>query len=173
MKVSTPEEAVTAIRFCNERVDSLIAERDRLLKENEELRRMKERTDQEKEFLEMVKACRPLDTKHVQRTAGEYPEAPRLYTVTTIAPSARFGGERTPVICDSFERAQEIVERNEGDIWECSYHLVVIEAVIPNWLYGSSYANERYWYRYNTDAERYEPIETPERYELTFGFGIG
>jgi hypothetical protein len=136
---------------------------------------MSERTDEEKEFLEMVKACRPLE-KHVQRTDRPdfgADEGPRLYTVTTIAPSNRFGGTRTPVICNNFERAREIVEENEGDIWECSYYLAVIEAVIPNYLYGSSYIHERYWYRYNTDTERYEPIEMPERYENIYGFGIG
>lgn len=131
---------------------------------------MRTRTSEELEFLIMVEGARPLDN-HVQKAPHKDRKA--LYTITTIAPGPRFGGQRTPAICDNLERAREIVENNEGDIWECSYYLAVIEAVFPNYLYSSSYSDERYWYRYNTGTRRYEPIETPEWYKNTFGFGIG
>ena len=104
----------------------------------------------------------------------------RLYSVTTIAPSARSGGTRTVAICRSFERACEIVETNEGDIWETSYQLVVIEALLPDALYGGS-SHEQYWYRWHQpehtedpyESGKYEPIEVPYFYEHTLGFGIG
>jgi hypothetical protein len=95
-----------------------------------------------------------------------------VFAVTTIARSERFGGTRTPAVCMSFERAREIVETNEGDIWECSYMLCVIEAVIPDQLYGTN-GDYQYWYFWDMKEHRYVPIETPERYQNMFGFGIG
>lgn len=79
----------------------------------------------------------------------------RLYTVTTIASSARYGGTRTVVVCSTFERAKEIVESNEGDIFEMSYYLVVIEAVVADWLYVA--IDEQYWYVW----EPTEPAPAP------------
>lgn len=104
----------------------------------------------------------------------EGPEGAKLYTVTTIASSARYGGTRTPVICKTFERAKEIVEQNEGDIFEYSYKLVVIEAVLADVLYGGT-MDEQYWYVWKGSGETggYVPIERPKTYESTIGFGIG
>jgi len=97
----------------------------------------------------------------------------RLYSVTTIAPSLKYGGFRTPVICDSFEKAKEIVEGNHGDIFELSYRLVVIEALAANWLYG--HLREAYWYRWEGSAAEggYRPIEVPPAYKGVVGFAIG
>lgn len=96
----------------------------------------------------------------------------RLYTVTTIAASARYGGTRTPVVCSSWERAREIVEANEGDIWESSYMLAVIEAVAADCLYGGG-LDERYWYAWDLGEGRYRPVEPPAAYAGQCGFGIG
>jgi hypothetical protein len=96
------------------------------------------------------------------------PEQPRLYTVTTIASSARYGGTRTPVICSSFERAHDMVTRNEGELWEYSYMLAVIEAIVPDRLYCN--LEEQYWYVWR---DGYVPIEVPEKYRQVCGFGIG
>lgn len=97
----------------------------------------------------------------------------RWYAITTLAKNKRCGGTRTVAICATFERAREIVEKNEGDIWELSYNLVVIEAVLPDALYGGSPSDETYWYRWERKARRYNPIETPPGFEQSFGFGIG
>ncbi len=70
----------------------------------------------------------------------------RLYAVTTIAQSDQYGGTRTPVICYTLDRAKEIVETNEGDIWETTYHFTVIEGVIPDHLYTCH--KEQYWYQW-------------------------
>jgi len=95
-----------------------------------------------------------------------------LFTVTTIARSDRYGGTRTPAICMTFDRAHEIVDTNEGDIWEYSYMLCVVEAVIPDRLYGSTGAPQ-FWYAWDESAEKYRPIEVPEPYKNRFGYGIG
>jgi hypothetical protein len=139
----------------------------------------------EARYRAMVKACTRKPGGHVQQPAPADFVAQggkRLYTVTTIAASIAYGGTRTVVVCDSFERAKEIVETNEGDIWESSYMLAVIEPVACNWLYHyfvTSDGVERYWYRWSSkDRETgrpggYEAIETPPGYEQVVGFGIG
>lgn len=84
------------------------------------------------------------------------------------------------VVCSTFTRAKEIVEKNVGDIFECSYRLAVIEATIADRLYGGC-LNERYWYCWkgSTDMRRgkgeggYVPIEEPEAYTNTMNIGIG
>lgn len=110
----------------------------------------------------------------VRKEAHTPPEDERgvLFTVTTIARSEKFGGSRTPVICLTFDRARQIVEENEGDIWEYSYMLCVIEAVLPDVLYSAA-GGPQYWYAWDLKQEKYLPIEIPEAYENTFGYGIG
>jgi hypothetical protein len=96
---------------------------------------------------------------------------PLLYVVATIAPSEKTGGTRAPVVCTSLERAKKIVETNEGDIWEFSYDLAVIETFIPDQLYSAT--DERHWYRWNLEKMRYMPIDCPEEYQNVSGFGVG
>lgn len=96
----------------------------------------------------------------------------RLWSITAIARNAKFGGMRSVAICDSFERATEIVERNESDIWEHSYMLVVIEEFDAGMLYGGMNQTS-YWYRWNLDDSRYEAIEVPEAYQDTVGYAVG
>lgn len=134
--------------------------------------------EQSRAYKEIVCSVVLKDEDHVQE---ELPEAVRkhdgrrFYTVTTIASSARYGGTRTVVVCSTFERAKEIVESNEGDIFEMSYYLVVIEAVVADWLYVA--IDEQYWYVWepgeNGKDGRYLPIERPAAYVGTCGFGIG
>lgn len=123
----------------------------------------------EKECDESFAACVYRATPHVQKISKH--SASRMYTVTTIASSERYGGTRTPVICRTFERAVEIIEFNEGDIWECSYMLAVIEAVVPDELYG--FCDEQYWYKWDLQAGKYKPIECPPGREHIVGYAIG
>lgn len=96
----------------------------------------------------------------------------RLYAVTTIG--SRFGDDRTPIVCDNFEDARAYVESNSMDLWENSYMLAVIEANLPNHPYGLGVGDsEEYWYRWNLETSRYEPIEKPREYANTKCFGIG
>jgi len=115
---------------------------------------------------------------HVQYPLPKGFEGQRYYSVTTIARNASFGGTRTVVICDSFEAAKEIVEKNRGDIFETSYMLAVIEAIAINRLYfyfTTENGSEQYWYRWAGDYMRgkYEPIEVPKPYAMIVGWGVG
>lgn len=91
-----------------------------------------------------------------------------LFAVVTLANKLE---DRIPVVCDSFDKANEIVVNNYGDIYEYSYSLVVIEEFILNKLYANS-VNE-YWYYWSLEDECYKPIEKPEVYSNIVGFGIG
>lgn len=113
-----------------------------------------------------LEACVIKPGGHTQKPGAD----PRLYAVTTIASLPRYGGTRTPVVCDSFEAAKEIVETNMGDIYEYSYSLVVIEGVRPNRLYGCIFS-EQYWYRWDDGSKRYVAIETPPGWECISGHG--
>lgn len=137
----------------------------------------RERTDEEKAFDEMVAAVVIKDGHRQAPPTREVHEhdGVRLYTVTTIAPiapSARYGGTRTPVVCSTFESAKSIVEKNKGDIFETTYRLAVIEAVVADWLYGGT-LDEQYWYVWKGDYESggYVPIERPKQFEGTIGIG--
>jgi len=137
---------------------------------------LKTPTSREKEFYEIVGNVVLKPEGHKKMDPPLKPELPRLYAVTTIACSERFGGTRTPVICTTFEKAAEIVEKNIGDIYECSYRLVVIEAVAPDRLYMN--LQEQYWYVWvfsgkDIHAGAYKAIESPETYKNIMGWGIG
>lgn len=138
----------------------------------------KERSSEEKEFDKIVRSC----VRKRSHKQDLYPnknrtrrKAKRLYSVTTLSASSRFGGRRTVAIYDNFDMAVESVEKNYGDIYEYSYSLCVIEAVFCNYLYGCS--EECYWYKWYGSPERkgsgYKPIHTPKAYESICGFGIG
>jgi hypothetical protein len=134
------------------------------------LQRDRAESDTAERYEEAVRTAVPKE-KHVAVVTDK----PRIYAVTSIASRDVYGGTRTPVICDSFEAACEYVESNSMDLWENSYMLVVIEANVPNHPYGIGLdpAGEEYWYRWNLEANRYEPIEKPKEYEKTVCFGIG
>lgn len=128
----------------------------------------------ETEYENIVKNCVKKDTPHI---ALEDDKSKWVYTITTIARSVRYGGERTPIVCSSFEYANEVVSNNSGDIWEHSYNLVVIESVMLDALYGSVHGH-KYWYvwDYNPDEPgcgKYVPIEEPAYSKNTWGFVIG
>lgn len=121
---------------------------------------------------EQIDACVPKEA-HVctpERDQGEYQY---LYVVTTIARNNVTGGIRPLAICNEFARAKQIIETNEGDIWECSYHLAVIEPFMEGAVYGGLSIKKQYWYRWSNEHKRYEPIETPSMYERVIGIGIG
>lgn len=109
---------------------------------------------------------------HVEAPEPETkPGGKRMYSVTTIAASARYGGTRTVMICDSFELARTIVETGGRQLWEHSYAFAVIESFYANRLYGGMYDRDQYWYRFTWDKSappgeypnaHYQAIEKPE-----------
>jgi hypothetical protein len=139
----------------------------------------RERTAEEKLFLEIVDSCVLREKEHVQKPCegGLGKGLNRVYTVTTFAGSATKGGTRTPIICSTFEKAKEVVESNMGDIWEYSYMLCVISGFHMDCLYGTprvkkdnpepdtcDVESEEYWYKWvgeDTTKGGYVPIEPP------------
>lgn len=120
----------------------------------------------------IANAVLKLDGGHKQRE-NQYPTENRLYTITTICYGDYFTSTRCVGVCSSFERAMEIVKMNEGDIREDAYILVVVEAVIDNAVY-SNVIDEDYWFVWNgKDDGKYLPIETPDEFKNTFGWGVG
>lgn len=133
------------------------------------------RNKQEAQYDEILSSCAKKPSGHqVKRTSTR-----TWYTVTTLAASELYGGTRTVAIFDGFAKANEFVLANTGDIWETTYMLCVIEATVPNSLYGQSWAGaERqrpaYWYRwYGNDDGSYLPIHAPAVYCDLHGWGIG
>lgn len=64
-------------------------------------------------------------------------------------------------------RAREFVINNECDIWETIYDYALIE----EWYEGySGYTLSAYWYKYNREIDKYEPILAPECTKNYCGF---
>lgn len=122
--------------------------------------------------LDQIDACVP-KSAHVCVPERDQDQYQYLYVVTTIARNNVTGGVRALAICNDFVRAKQIIETNEGDIWEFSYHLAVIEPFMEGAVYGGLSIKKQYWYRWNKERGGYEPIETPPMYERVLGIGIG
>lgn len=104
------------------------------------------------------------------------------FTVTTIAPSAGHGGQRTVGIFESFEKALQFVKGNPGWLWEFSYMYLCIESVLPNACYGGMGRKDRkaYWYVFKQEKEgdsdgEYLAIPTPssDNFKYLNSFAIG
>jgi hypothetical protein len=127
------------------------------------------RTEEEKAFDVLLTKCVWKEGRHKKQPLPKhFRKVRRLYTVTTITSSQRFGGVRTPAICTTFKLARDFVERNAGDLFECSYSLAVIEAVAADTLY--TYLDEVYWYMWEPSEDpeytgRYREIEVPPGFE--------
>lgn len=101
----------------------------------------------------------------------------KLYSVTAINGNR----DRCVAICSTLDRAKEIVENNEADIWELEYDLVVVESTESDCMYGGfPDPVEQYWYEWTgprgwagVGANGYTPIERPVKYKNVCGFGIG
>jgi hypothetical protein len=132
------------------------------------------RTDEEKRFDAIVESCVFKTHEHAQMPAPKEvakQKGVRLYTVTTMSGSARYGGTRTVTVCDNFQRAKEIIEKNEGDLFETTYQLAVIDTIVAGWLYYV--IDEQYWFCWVGDAKDgcYKAIERPAAYENMIGVG--
>jgi hypothetical protein len=105
-----------------------------------------------------------------------YENCVRLYAINTLCYSERNNITRCVAMCSEWKRAIEIVESNEGDIFEYACGLVVIEPTIDNAVYGHI-GGEVYWYMWqglpDVDGSGYRAIETPEEYKNIIGWGVG
>lgn len=92
-----------------------------------------------------------------------------MYFITTI--DSKDGDTRCVGYFSTFEKAEEIILDNVGDIWETCYDYAVIEN-IEEGLY--QYDHDAVWYKWDDLNEKYEKIkEIPEQYKKLIGFAIG
>lgn len=120
-------------------------------------------------FRKIVNETKPLGRKH---------EAPqvnpdRAYTITTLSAHEVYGGDRTVGIFRRWSEAVEIVLTNAMDIWETTYHLVVVEEVYLDEIYGGMARRRGWWFKWNREEKKYEEAECPPSYKNVSGFGIG
>lgn len=121
--------------------------------------RGKGRSEEEKAYDELLKTCVLKPEGHTRSSLDQG----YIFTVTTIAPSQRYGGTRTPMVCSSFDVAREYIENNIGDLYEYSYSLAVIEIIVVDHLYNGD-IKDSYWYKW-IDKIGYQAIETPESFK--------
>lgn len=140
----------------------------------------KELTPAEQEY-EKIVASVVFKDRHV----APEPKEGWLYTLTTRSKSRIYGGNRTVMIANSFEKADKIIRENGDFFWEFSCNLAVIEAVAVDRIYGftpDQGLRPAFWYCWapegnsleeGTGEGEFKPIETPELYRKSFGWGIG
>lgn len=112
-------------------------------------------SEEEKAYDELLKTCVLKPHGHSRSSL----DAGLVFTITTIASSQRYGGNRTPIVCSSFSTAREYVENNIGDLF---YSLVVIEVIALDHLYNGD-IKDSYWYQWVDGS--YKAIETPDVYK--------
>lgn len=87
--------------------------------------------------------------------------------------------DRTPAVCLSLRRAKQMVRRDEGSLNEAGYYpLLVIEKKFADAPYGAVWhcgikRKSQWWYKYDHKVNKWLPIERPEDFHQTIGFGIG
>jgi ATP-dependent RNA circularization protein (DNA/RNA ligase family) len=80
------------------------------------------------------------------------------------------------MICTELSTAMEAVDLGGDFLWEHSNDFIVIEAILPNMVYGMDpevHEEELYWYVYDLETGRYVPIERPDVFAESFGFVCG
>jgi hypothetical protein len=100
-------------------------------------------------------------------------ELTKLYSVSHIRldENNKVESSGTVATCLTLERAKQIVETNEGDIYEYYYDLIVIEKYFADILYGwDGNEFEFHWYRWNKESQKYEPCEHPEQFQNQVAF---
>jgi hypothetical protein len=82
--------------------------------------------------------------------------------------------DRTFGVFTDWGHAIAAVERNSSDMHETTFHLLVVEAFVPNVVHGTI-PDQQYWFRWTGDSDtgHWEPIERPAPYEHVAGFGPG
>lgn len=83
-----------------------------------------------------------------------------------------FGSSSVPGWYAKKEDAVTAVENNACDINETCYDYAIIEE-IKEGLYGMPLTNHRWFYRFNHNNGKYEPIHEPECLKHFCGFAMG
>lgn len=83
------------------------------------------------------------------------------------------GHERLVGFYCILDDAIEAVLSNRCDMWETIYNYVIIEKVYEG-MYGSAtYGSETWWFKWNKELGKYEPMEQPEFTKVFCGFTMG
>lgn len=98
-----------------------------------------------------------------------------ITTFETMLPKDEYGflktGARRSVgYYADFESAKRVVENNVLDLWETIYDYIAIEELNEG-LYP--YADNKWFYKYNVNTNRYEQINAPKEYEKCFMGEVG
>lgn len=100
-----------------------------------------------------------------------------MYFITTIEhlPQGDYndmGDIRCVGYYESIDQAEETVITNNCDIWETIYNYCMIE-YIKSGLYQYALNDNRWFYKYNKDTQRYEQIDIPRCFDGIIGLAIG
>ena len=103
-----------------------------------------------------------------------------IYTILTMTRCEKdtngwldCGHERLVGFYTSLDDATNAVLENVCDLWETIYDYVVIEKVYEG-LYGSTtYGSQTWWFKWNRNLDKYEPMEQPEFTKCYCGFTMG
>jgi hypothetical protein len=93
-----------------------------------------------------------------------------MYTITTFGEQDYIG--RTVAVVSDFALADSWLRQSAADLYETIYMFAVVEELYVDELYGG-YGREQFWYAWEPQVEGFRPIETPDRYKSTCGFGVG
>ena len=70
---------------------------------------------------------------------------------------------------DLFIEAQNVVINNVSDIYENTYHYAIIEEYEMG-IFGATL--NRWFYKYNPENKKYEPMSEPEQLKHFIGFAL-
>jgi hypothetical protein len=98
-----------------------------------------------------------------------------IYTITvTLGPRRRLRPELNSSRCwgwwPALEGAKRALERNDGDMHECSYDFAVIERVKP---YIDIAQREEWWFAWDVEKEGYVECKKPEWSKNIMNWGVG
>lgn len=102
-----------------------------------------------------------------------------VYTITVINFHKSFevlGQQKTPAIFTELSDALFAVRNNLNDLSDGNtYQYAVIEKNYLNSIRPllEKQSSDRWWFKYNSALEEFEPCSTPEKLSRVTGFGIG
>ena len=96
----------------------------------------------------------------------------KFYFITAFASYDMFGTHTSRCwgFYNNFIDADIVVRNNITDLWEYTYDYIVIEE------YEMGISNvtlERWFYKFNKETKKYEPMDEPEALKHYSGFAIG
>jgi len=94
-----------------------------------------------------------------------------IYTITTIRAVENVRNVRCVGWAQNDLSAVNIVTNNYGDINESGYYRYAVIEKIGTGLYCTP--EEEFWFEWNNDKGKYEPIRKPKEFENVVNFGMG